>query len=176
MNSETVYIVEFRWRQDHCYLLWRDGGSGSDEYVTHPNSSAILAAKTQDDLLHLAQANGLDVSRREAQSIDLEAMLQALERLRPSNPLSRRTCEFLLECWNALEDLARTLKMEFFSTDVDVRQTNAICRKLFEGNNLASVSSGDLAYHAQFSSSELRVLRVVLREAVKGMLPKLAAI
>ncbi|MES2282080.1 MAG: hypothetical protein V4542_11760 [Pseudomonadota bacterium] len=166
MSSDLHYVVKFAYMHHRFYLLWKDGGADPDRYAKSPRSSRILSASTKHELLVLADANGFAVATQATQVIDLDLVFRSLRNLRPSKPLSQRECELLLECWNALEDLARTLKVGFFPARADRGDANAVCRKLFKGNNVPAVSPSATC-RVQLDSRELWILRTVLRNAAK---------
>lgn len=173
MNSTIHYLVRFIFEDRARYALWYDGGSNGDRFATADDSFNLLTAKTSKNLLKIALSRRLVVSSREAQSVDLNAMMRILKRLRPSEAPSRNACVILLKCWNALEDLTRTINAPFAPADMDAASARKISHKLFDGNNLPSISTGK-KQRAIFTPSELRLLRLGLQSAAVLAVNKLA--
>ncbi len=173
MNETTYYLVRFVFEDRARFTLWCDGGSEGDRFATTADSSNLLVAETSQNLLRIALDQQLVVSGREAQSVDIDAMMHILKRLRPSESTSRHACVILLESWNALEDLARTINAPFAPVDMDAAIAREIARKLFEGNNLPSVSTGK-KQSPVFTPIELRLLRLGLRNAAMLAVNQLA--
>jgi hypothetical protein len=72
----------------------------------------------------------------------------------------------LLESWNALDDMARSIGTSPIPSDKSLKgKAKSIYDKLFYGNNLPSVTPPGEKYRVTLTREELAVLRVVLRHA-----------
>lgn len=163
-RKQLTYIVSLRaYDQDHL-LLWQDGGDAPDKYIAYPETKQFLLARRSDELLSKARELGLQVADQEPALIDLDKVFRGLAALRPNRRLSLRTCELLLDGWNTLEDMARSIGVPLTEATVDDPDSLRIAYdKLFYGNNLPSVTPADEAYSPLFSSGERKAIRSYLR-------------
>lgn len=167
MTVEAFYVVRWVLADGERYLLWRDGGSGPDEYALVRGSSKILVARSAQELAQAARLNGLAVHGAEAQVIDLQTVRSVLHSLRPSRPLSEHSARVLLEAWNALEDLARSLGSSFMTSEMSQQEeAKSAYDKLFYGNNLPAITPEDSKCHPLLNDRERAVLRTLLRNAI----------
>lgn len=164
MTQDVYYVVCLVADGQRRFVLWKDGGSEPDRYVTLPRSSGLAMSNTERGLAKLARRHRLPISEQEPHTVDLDAMRRALAAMRPGKPISQRTARILLECWNALEDMARSLQVPF-EGPTSKRETQAVYDKLFYGNNLPSITPADLRYQPLFTDRERSLLRSVLRRA-----------
>ncbi len=165
MTDSSYYVVRWLAGDKERFLLWRDGGSEPDRYATLPDTGQLLTARTKQELLSLAGRNRLDVSEQEPHVIDLHAVGAILDRLRPNRPLSDRAARVLLDAWNALEDLARSVGTPFMDHDLPRDRVELLYDKLFHGNNLPSVTPEGDRFHPLLSDHERQWLRTLLRRA-----------
>ena len=164
MKDELLFVVCLTKSGRRQYLLWRDGGDAPDGYAVLPKTGNILAASSLEAILALASKHHLNVSTRKPQFIDLDLVFGVLSRLRPSRRVSKHASEVLLECWNALEDLARSAGVEPQALSSDPGHVNKIYEKLFLGNNLPAMKEGEREYQPHLDRDELFLLRRLLRD------------
>lgn len=96
--------------------------------------------------------------------VDIDRVLGSLSGLREGRSSSQKTCETLLDGWNTLEDLARSVHMNVRGQNKGEKEIlqNAY-DKLFFGNNLPSVTPVDRCYNPIFSLSERKAMRMHIR-------------
>lgn len=166
MSGRLHYVVCLRTTNQDWHLLWKDGGSKPDRYVALPRSSKFLLAKTRSGLAKLATERGIAVSNQLAHVVDIAGMHRALTRLRPDRPLSEHTAQVLLESWNALEDMGRSIEAAPIPADPAIKdEAQRVYDKLFYGNNLPSVTPAGSSYQVTLTSRELDALRKAMRGA-----------
>lgn len=166
MNKTLHYFVWLLVNDQRYCLLWHYGDSALDLFATYPKTSKLLIAKSNEQLTEIATKLKLVVSDEQPQIINLNLMREVLKRLRPSRSISIPDSNFLLETWNALEDLARSAKVQFLPEGIsDSSQIDLIYEKLFHGNNLPSMTPAGSSYRPIFDATQLKVMRLVLRFA-----------
>lgn len=167
-SKELNYVVLLRACDRQYFLLWRDGGDVPDEYVLLPGSSCFLLGKTAADILGRAAKLGLQVADQEPAVVDIDKVFRLLAALRPERLSSTKTCQHLLDGWNALEDMARSIGVRLDDADFgESEMLRAAYDKLFYGNNLPAVTPDDQSYSPLFSSSERKAMRAYLRRLWK---------
>ena len=106
----------------------------------------------------------LQVSDEATVFFDIDAMLRALAGLRDGRASSISTCKQLLDGWNLLEDLARSLDLAMNEGSARDKQVQSKAyQKLFWGNNLPAVTPEGKTYLPLFLASERRLMRRYLR-------------
>ncbi len=160
--KELTYIVSLRACGQDYLLLWQDGGDAPDEYIVSPEANLTLLTKTLDELLSKARKLGLKVADQEPTTIDLDRLFRVLAALRPNRRSSERTCQLLLDGWNTIEDMARSVGVPLPET-IDPESLRMAYDKLFYGNNLPSVTPERASYNPLFSSQERKEMRNYLR-------------
>ncbi len=159
-DKNVVYPVCLIALQKKYYLLWKDGGSASDTFITFENSADIVVTKSLSEL-H-AEANKINyiLMKSDPVNFDMDLMMRDLARI-GNSPCSTRLASRTLDGWNNIEDLAKSLKvnMSDFGDEVALKK---IYDKLFFGNNIPAMAQSD-KYHPFFSADERRIMRYYLR-------------
>lgn len=146
-------------------MLWSEGNSEPASYATIFQLGKFLVAKTRSGLVKLAADLHIDVSREPAHIVDIVRMHLILTKLRPGKALTQEFAEILLESWNALEDMSRSLGIEATSTVGDTKALmQHVYDKVFYGNNLPSLTPKGHGYAPVFNREELAALRFGLRK------------
>ncbi len=168
MSTDTphpAYAVRLQAQGQQRFLLWQEGEAArTDSFITWPGSHRLLTAASRDDLERLAARVALPVANRETVSFDIDALLRALTGLREHRACSTSTCRHLLNGWNTLDDLARSLGVALADGDArDKRRLDKAYQKVFWGNNLPSFTPDGASYRPIFVAEERRLMRRHLR-------------
>lgn len=156
------YVVCLRFNERQYFLLWQDGGNQPDKYVVLPNTSYLLMTDSIKSLVERAAKFNLQVADQDAAIVDMDKVFKVLAALRSERPASQRTCQLLLDGWNTLEDMARSINV---SPDEygDKGMLKIIYDKLFYGNNLPAVTPSNRNYQPLFSGAEREAMRRYIR-------------
>lgn len=155
------------------YLLWCDGGdAGHDRFATDPRTFRPLVARSRKAIVALAHQHHLSLSARAPHTIHLPNMESILVGLRPGRSLSPQRATALLECWNALSDLAHTVDA---GVETKRLRTKRLYDKLFYGSNVPSMTPAGQTYRLVLGEDERRTLRAVLRRTRKAIEPYVSA-
>lgn len=165
MNMQSLsYVVLLRACGREHFLLWQSGGAAPDRYVLQPGTSSFLRAATLEALLDGAVKLGCRVAEPTPEVLDLDRLFRMLTALRPERSSSTRTCECLLNGWNTLEDMARSIGIPMDAPDPEEKATLGLAYdKLFYGNNLPALTPAGQRYNPLFSAGERRAMRRHLR-------------
>uniref|UniRef100_UPI00333E8DAC hypothetical protein n=1 Tax=Castellaniella defragrans TaxID=75697 RepID=UPI00333E8DAC len=157
--KDLTYAVSLRaFNVDHV-LLWQDGGNMPDKYCIQPGTSRFLSARTPKGLLRKATKLGFEVAGQEPVAMDLDKVFRVLAALRPGKSVSEKSCYVLLDGWNTLEDMARSLDIPLEGNAGDGKLLHTVYEKIFHGNNLPSITPVNEKYNPLFSQDERRVMR-----------------
>lgn len=169
MTTEVAYPVCWVLADGERHLLWRNGGAKPDEYVRARQSHNILVARSVRGLSRAARSSGFELSEEKPQVIDLRVIRTVLRSIRPGRPLSKRSASVLLEAWNALEDLERSIGQPFMTSKAFRKEAiDAVYEKLFFGLNLPPVTPAGCCYHPVLSEYERAALRSILRKGLSA--------
>ena len=164
--SSNHYAVCLRTSYQDEYLIWKDGDSEPDRYLTLPRSNKFLLAKNMSGLVRLASELNIALASQPAHLVDIDSMHQTLARLRPSRTLSERSSKVLLETWNALEDMSISIGISSVAADPEIKdEAQRVYDKLFYGNNLPAVTPTGCSYQVTLTRRELAILRKAMRGA-----------
>jgi len=159
-----AYAVSLRVCNADYLLLWQDGGDMPDKYCVQPGAMQFLLARTSTELLRKATKFELKIADQEPVVMDLDKAFRVLAALRPNKTSSERSCQILLDAWNTLEDMARSLNISLEGKIEDMELLHVAYDKLFYGNNLSPVTPVNENYNPLFSSEERRVMRSYFRQ------------
>ncbi len=158
------YVVLLRACGHEHFLLWQSGGAAPDRYVLQPGSSSFLRAATLEALLDGAAKLGCRVAEPTPEVMDLDRLFRMLAALRPERSSSTRTCACLLNGWNTLEDMARSIGIPMDGPDPEEQAALGLAYdKLFYGNNLPALTPAGQCYSPLFTARERRAIRRYLR-------------
>lgn len=147
------YIVKFLFEAETIYAIWYS--SDADGFVIDSNNK-VMAFKDKSKLLQYADKQGIAVNDEGTEFDCAEAKYFENEELK---------CSDILDLWNIVEDIARSLKVKFEICE-DVQSVNKIYDKLFYGCNLPAVTPEGKTYIPIWSELEMYILREVVRKGI----------
>ncbi|MDD3483973.1 hypothetical protein [Azovibrio restrictus] len=158
------YIVLLQACGREHFLLWQSGGNAPDMYVLQPGKASFLAGATRADLLAGAAKLGCCVADQEPEIMDMDRSFRMLAALRPERCSSTRTCAQLLNGWNTLEDMARSIGIPMDVPDPEEKASLDLAyEKLFYGNNLPALTPEGERFNPLFTARERQIMRRYLR-------------
>lgn len=165
MSTPLNYVVCLIILDHRHFLLWQDGGNEPDKYILVPETAFFLSAQTVEDLLRRATRLGLQVTDQDPVLVNIDKVFRVLAELRPGRASSQRTCQLLLDGWNTLEDMARSIQISLDEQQDDYEREvlRNVYDKLFYGNNLPAVTPSNRNYSPLLSSNERKVMRRYFR-------------
>jgi hypothetical protein len=155
MRMSYPHWIQFR--DQRLGLVWHTDDEAADEGDTDGvlvHNGQILWASTQEELSELARQHNLTLQpgNEEPQNLDgIEGLLQL--------PASDDTCAQLLNAWNLLGDIARSVNA---SLEDRGPEADKCYDKLFYGNNLPSITPPGEHYGPYFDDHEQRVISEIL--------------
>ena len=173
-TQELGYVVCLMAGGRQYFLLWQDGGTAPDKYVLLPKTSQFLLARTTEALFESATKLGVQVADQSPALVDMDRVFRALATLRSGRAPSLQTCQLLLDGWNTLEDMARSIQIlpDEQQSEDEREILGKVYDKLFYGNNLPAVTPANRNYSPLFSSIERKVMRRYLRHLWQGILER----
>lgn len=146
------------------FVLWVEPPKGENYLFKH--SGLIFTARSEAELRRRAKAfRAPKVMWKWKSKIDLDAFSKKAAGLKPGSSSKTTTCSALLNGWNFLEDIARTVdapkNLRIYTKKGPLFK---MYEKLFYGNNLGSVTPKGKEYSPIWTEAELRAFRPALRE------------
>ena len=155
MRMSYPHWIQFQGQR--LGLVWQTDDEAGDEGDTDGvlvSNGQIVLARTHDDFADFARQHNLtlEVGNEEPQNLDgIEDLLQL--------PASDDTCTQLLNAWNLLGDIARSVNA---TLDDRGPEADKCYDKLFYGNNLPSITPPGEHYSPYFDDHEQRVISGIL--------------
>ena len=144
-------------------LLWVPTEKG-DRFKTLKDGSLFTGQSKQEVVRKLRKESKL-IKWNESAEIDINALWKKLNSLRVGRTSSEATCRFLLDAWNFLEDLLKTVAL----VEILAKSKSAVLKKaynkIFFGNNLASVTPAGSLYNPLWSKDEIVAIKGYLHLA-----------
>jgi hypothetical protein len=137
--------------------VWQTDDDASDEGDTDGvlvSKGQLVCARTQEEFSELARQHNitLETGKEESQNLDgIEELLQL--------PASDDICALLLNAWNLLGDIARSVNA---SLDDRGPEADKCYDKLFYGSNLPSITPAGEHYSPYFNDEEQRTIIEIL--------------
>jgi hypothetical protein len=150
----------------HCYiykgkrtfLVWRTRKDEPDTFKLDSNNR-LVSAKSEQELRNLLGNDSEQLRRSESTTIDLDKFWRALRNLKAGTSSSTKTCTILLDGWNFIEDLLRTVGLTQEIKKLHFPVLNKVYRKLFHGCNLPSITPEGKSYNPIWLQEEISLLR-----------------
>lgn len=155
MRMSYPHWIQFQGQR--LGLVWQTDEEAADEGDTDGvlvYNGQIVWARTEEDLSELARLHNLtlEAGNEEPQNLDgIEDLLQL--------PASDDTCTQLLNAWNLLGDIARSVNA---SLDDRGPEADKCYDKLVYGNNLPSITPPGEHYSPYFDDHEQSVISEIL--------------
>lgn len=152
------FVLPIRWGSETLYVLYF---SNDDDGVVLGPDRRILARSTQDEAVDLAKQRKLEL-QEPMESLDLATLQSWLGSRSSKLPAAN----LLYRCWNFFGDVATCLKKADLYLGYD-SDNLSIHEELFWGCNMPGLSQSAERYEVDFSQSELRTLRSVLKSGLE---------
>ena len=164
--NERIYScpVALKLKGRTAFVLWVEPPKGENYLFKH--SGLIFIARSETELRRRAKTSRAPkVMWKWKSRIDLDAFVKQAARLKAGSFSKPPTCKTLLDGWNFLEDIARTVNapknLRIYTKKGPIFK---MYDKLFHGNNLRPVTPEGKEYWPIWTEAELRAFRPALRE------------
>lgn len=158
------YVICFVVEQHEYFLVWQTGpGDDPDRLLSMPDGEQLLIAGSEEELALLADEREVPLEVDDPYVYDLDRLFGLLGELPSDASLDIDSCKLLLDCWNMLEDMAKTLGLaltEMEEGKADILDT--VYGELFHGNNLPSITPEGESFEPVFSAEEIQAMRAYL--------------
>ncbi len=165
-KKKEYYSYIFNYNEEKKILIWYTSDSGVNGFLLNLDNQFIVVENKDEFFKKLENKYG-ESHFDEETIVDLDKFFSSLRHLRVGRSSSRKTCEALLEGWNLIEDMAKSLG---YVNELDILSQplfNKIYDKLFYGNNLPSVTPEGKSYNPIWSKEEMTFFRVEFRSIWK---------
>jgi hypothetical protein len=157
-KSYAMYPYCYIYRKKKTFLLWHTSAYKRDGFEVDSNN-CLISGKSERELRASLGIESNRVKWSEGAVIDLDRFWSALRHLRVGRPSSTRTCKILLEGWNFIEDLSRSVGLARCTKRLRSPLLNQIYKKLFYGNNLPAITPDGKSYSPLWLRVEISAIR-----------------
>lgn len=158
-SKETqFYPYRCLYKGTEKLLIWKSLFEGDDSFLLDNGNNLVIS--TSKDALRKKVGNIYhQINWPEEGFIDFDKFWIALRNLRPNKASSNKTCNVLLEGWNFIEDLGKSLGHYKTLEILKTAMLNKCYDKLFYGNNLPSITPENKSYNPLWSKEEIQSIR-----------------
>ncbi len=155
MRYSVAQWIEFRGVRRG--LVWQSDDEtpveGDTDGVLIDDDGRIIWARTARELGELAERQGLTLEEGTAELVKLDGLEKLL-----TLPISDDICNQLINAWNLLGDIARSVGA---SLDDRTAEVDRCYDKLFRGLNMKCITPPGEHYAPHFKKSERRLIKEV---------------
>jgi len=153
------FIINFKLEKKSHYAIYytnsEDGVMVDNNQITHFISKQKLLAHCKESGI-CCSSNSDDLYK-----CDLDVLGKWLRKGR-----KRVDCQFVLNAWNTMSDVARSLGKSFIGDDDDVDAIHFVYKKLFYGNNLPALKM-KRKYTPSWNSDEIDTMSFILSNGLQ---------
>lgn len=151
---DKLYIIVFLIGEKYFYTIWKDS-----IFILDDTKEKIIKFENLEKLKEFCNSNNYDLD----ESISYIDCNQ--EKLLDFDNFS---CNDVLDFWNILTDISKTLNISFKGDDTNDDYINSVYNKLFSGCNLCS-NMGDRKrlYIPFWTARHKYILRMVIKEGIE---------
>ncbi len=148
-----IYPYVYVYNGKKTILMWQTSECG-DSFRLNSNNN-LIEAQSEAKIKKLLRSESKKVHWSESTEMDFDRFWKTLKTLKVGRASSGKTCKILLEGWNFIEDLARTIKRTEELRRLHSPLLNKIYKKLFYGNNLPSITPKGKSYSPFWLKEEI---------------------
>jgi hypothetical protein len=137
-NTEK-YPYCYIYKGKKRFLVWQTKEDDQDTFKLD-RDNRLISSRSEHGLRSLLGTESKQLKWSEGAEIDFDRFWNALGRLKVGRSSSARTCIILLDGWNFIEDLARTIGLTEEMKRLHSPLLDKVYDKLFYGNNLPAVT------------------------------------
>lgn len=137
------YLIRLIYKNKNMFAIWYS--DDEDGFVVEGHR--LVTFESIDDAKVFAEKRHI-LLESEIAIYDFSNVIELIGQIDDS-----KNCRTIINMWNLLSDLAKTLNEEFMG-DSDQEQILDIYNKLFYGSNLKVISQGNEEYYPSFDDSE----------------------
>lgn len=157
MNKKTslhLYPYTFGFKKKKSIFLWYTNDKEEDLLLLD-SSGKLISTSSKDEIDLLMKNYNYTVEWDEAVEMDFDSFWLEVEKLKSYSFSSKKTCVTLLDGWNFLEDLCRTLHILENIPGLKTPLADKVYKKLYYGNNIEAVTPEDKSYNPIWLPEEI---------------------
>lgn len=167
MTDRTCFLTQIIWMGNSHFFLWKDGGEKPDRILTDRNG-VLVNEESKALALQFARSLNEDVDADDLRLFDFDRLLAILRGGRQGAILSKSDYHNILEGWNLIEDLGRSLKIAL----VPQEDSSSLVQGLYE-QVFVCADVLDLADRGVSSEVRAKIVGVTPSWALEGNGPRL---
>ncbi len=149
-----MYPYCYIYKGKRRFLIWQTKEDDQDTFKLD-SDNRLISAKSEHGLRSLLGTKSKGLKWSEGTEIDFDYFWDALRGLKVGRSSSGKTCKILLDGWNFIEDLARTVGLTEEMKRLQSPLLSKVYDKLFYGNNLPAVTPEGKSYSPLWLRGEI---------------------
>jgi hypothetical protein len=144
-RSIEMYPYCYIYKGRKTFLVWLTKEGDKDTFRLDSNNR-LISFRSERGLRDLPGTRSKQLKWSEGVQIDFDHFWNALRRLKVGKSSSAKTCKILLDGWNFIEDMVRTVGLTETTKGLHSPLLKKVYDKLFYGNNLPAVTPESKSY------------------------------
>ena len=171
--ATTGFPIDVVFKGKIKTMIWIEGdGDSIKDHILSDEDGIIIFPLVPDGELPRRGPLDLHVNWDSRTKIDLDRFFLSVQNLNWQVTSSAKTRKVLLEGWNFLEDLARSLDIDESIAIFKSQILSKMYNKLFFGNNLPSVTPDGKSYTPMWTFDEVDQLKSAIAQLKSLILEK----
>jgi hypothetical protein len=167
-----IYPYSCIYKKHRKFLAWEGREVGGDVFRKDINDGCLLVCASISDLKEKLGEECEPKFCEEVSEISFDEFWVSVKNLRTGRASSIKTYKILLDGWNFIEDLIRTVGQESDLLRLRCPVLDKLYEKLFWGNNLPAVTPEGASYSPIWMQEEIIIFRREIRKVWDEFFPK----
>jgi hypothetical protein len=167
-----IYPYGCTYKKNHKFLAWEDRNVGGDVFRKEINTGGLFICESITELKQKLGAECESNFSDEISEMDFDKFWICVKNLKSNKSSSTKTCNTLLNGWNFIEDLIRTVGQKSDLLKLRNPVLDKIYDKVFYGNNLPSITPEGKIYHPVWTRKEISTFRRAIKSVWHEFFPK----
>jgi hypothetical protein len=157
-RNNEMYPFCYIYKGRKTYLIWQTKEDGKDSFRLDLKN-LLISSRSERKLRDLLGNKARQLKWSESAEVNIDHFWNALRGLKVGKSSSTDTCKILLNGWNFIEDLVKTVGHTEVTKGLHSPLLNKVYEKLFYGNNLPAITPQGKSYSPLWMREEIVSLR-----------------
>ena len=128
--TQSCFLTRIIWDGDDHYLLWKDEGENPDHFLMNKDGG-IFVGMSLTSASQFARSLGEEVDADDVSVFDFDRLWTLLRRNWTNPAFDASEYKIILDAWNLLEDMARSLRITLIPQEEDRSLIQSIYEQVF---------------------------------------------
>lgn len=156
-----MYPYSLFYMGNRHILLWVSSEDG--DYFKTDKNNELYCAKNPEDAKVKFEYFSDKIIWPEGSEINFDIFWEEIDKLSCNQSTATDICELILNGWNFIEDLIKSLSLNELLLEMKQPILCKIYKKFFYGNNIDAVTPNGTQYNPEWDEEELQIFRKTLK-------------